>query len=271
VQVNKIFKISNLLTTPVISDISAGCTGILWSTVSSLATNQAGTMVWACFDGLWQVSSKVCRYENGTWTNYGDGLPNIPANSIEYLNNSDDVLFLGMDDGVYYRNKFMTEWKEFRCGLPFTMVTSLRINYATKKLRAGTYGRGIWETSISQKTNSLTCSNAVTATAAIGGQPFPVNISNGATVPVLAPQTSVTLNLTNYCNGAINCGASQVSWKIFWEGALVQTGNGPSISFNGIFKTGMWWWTARHTYRVEVSTACGTTSCPPLIYYFRGQ
>ena len=42
----------------------------------------------------------------------------------------------------------MNEWEEYGTGLPTVVVNDLEIQYSAKKLRAGTYGRGLWETDI---------------------------------------------------------------------------------------------------------------------------
>jgi len=79
-----------------------------------------------------------------TWNNISGTLPNIPANCIVYENGSNDGLYLGMDVGVYYRNNSMTDWILFSSELPNVIVSELDINYATGKIYAGTFGRGIW-------------------------------------------------------------------------------------------------------------------------------
>ncbi|HUR30494.1 MAG TPA: hypothetical protein VMZ69_03625, partial [Saprospiraceae bacterium] len=38
-----------------------------------------------------------------------------------------------------------TEWMPFMDGLPNVIVNSLDIQYQVSKIRAGTYGRGLWE------------------------------------------------------------------------------------------------------------------------------
>lgn len=92
---------------------------------------------------------RVWRYSGGTWAPIGNGLPNLSANSIEYFQqSSNELLFIGNDDGVYYKSHTMTSWLKFQCKLPNNIVTDLEINYSQRKLRASTYGRGIWETPI---------------------------------------------------------------------------------------------------------------------------
>ena len=93
---------------------------------------------------------KVYTSENGgnTWTNYSSGLPNVPANCIVIEKGSKSGLYLGTDLGVYYRNRDMDEWISFSNNLPLVIVNELEIFYPDAKIRAGTYGRGLWESEL---------------------------------------------------------------------------------------------------------------------------
>ena len=83
-----------------------------------------------------------------TWTNYSSGLPNVPCNHIVFQNNSYDALYLATDIGVFYRDSTMNQWMAYSNGLPNTIVSELEIQVSTGKLRAATYGRGLWETDL---------------------------------------------------------------------------------------------------------------------------
>lgn len=94
--------------------------------------------------------NKVYKTSDGgaTWTNYSAGLPNIPMNCIVYSNNTPQALYVGTDVGVYYREASMTSWIPYFTGLPNVVVSDMKIFYPTGKLRAATYGRGVWETDL---------------------------------------------------------------------------------------------------------------------------
>jgi hypothetical protein len=94
--------------------------------------------------------NKVFYSNNGgaTWTNYSTGLPNIPVNCIVYKNNSPGSVYIGTDVGVYYRELSMSSWMPYFTGLPNVIVTDMEIYYPTNKLRAATYGRGVWQTDL---------------------------------------------------------------------------------------------------------------------------
>ncbi|MBI3258395.1 MAG: hypothetical protein HYZ54_02775 [Ignavibacteriae bacterium] len=97
-----------------------------------------------------------------SWTDISDGLPNIPVNCLVYQKNSPDRLYVGTDAGVYYRDNSSGQWLQYSDGLPNAIVTAIEINYSASKLRAGTFGRGLWEADL------VNC-NAPAVTVAISG------------------------------------------------------------------------------------------------------
>jgi len=103
--------------------------------------------LWITLSG-YSSGNKIYYSSNGgqSWENFSDGLPNVPANCIVYQKNTNKALYVGTDIGVYYRDATMSEWADYSDNLPNVIVNDLAIHYATGKLRAGTYGRGLWET-----------------------------------------------------------------------------------------------------------------------------
>jgi hypothetical protein len=55
-------------------------------------------------------------------------------------------LYVGTDLGVYYKEDYLSDWIPANNGLPNVIVDELEIQYGSGKLRAATFGRGIWET-----------------------------------------------------------------------------------------------------------------------------
>jgi PKD repeat protein len=106
--------------------------------------------VWVTFSG-YSAANKVWYSADAgvTWTNYTTGLPNLPANCIVYQNNStNDALYVGTDVGVYYRDNTAGSWAAYNTGLPNVIVKELEIQYSSSKLRAATFGRGIWQSDL---------------------------------------------------------------------------------------------------------------------------
>ncbi len=80
-----------------------------------------------------------------SWQNISGSLPNIPANCVTHMNDNSGGLYVGTDVGIYYRDKNMNNWVSFNAGLPNVIVNELEINYINRRIRAGTYGRGLYE------------------------------------------------------------------------------------------------------------------------------
>jgi len=84
-----------------------------------------------------------------TWINIsGSQLPNLPVNCIVFQSYTKDDLYIGTDIGVYHKDSTMNEWQLFNTGLPFVSVRELEIQYSAGKLRAATFGRGVWESDL---------------------------------------------------------------------------------------------------------------------------
>jgi hypothetical protein len=102
--------------------------------------------VWISFSGTGSGQKVFESFDGGlTWVNKSQGLPNVPANSIVAQPDSPNGLYLGTDLGVFYRDDYMPQWEPHGIGLPNVVASELEINMTAGKLRAATYGRGIWE------------------------------------------------------------------------------------------------------------------------------
>ncbi len=124
--------------------------------------------VWITLSG-YTNNQKIYSSDDGgtTWTNYSDGLPNIPANCVVYNNGSNDALYVGTDAGVYYRDASFAAWQPYKDGMPNVVVTELEIQYASNSLIAATYGRGQWKAplfSLPSDDGSIVSVNAPTGT-----------------------------------------------------------------------------------------------------------
>ena len=82
------------------------------------------------------------------WSNHSYNLPNIPANCVAFYDDPAASLYVGMDVGVYYIDNNLAEYETFWEGMPNVIVNELEINYQINKIRAGTYGRGLWESDV---------------------------------------------------------------------------------------------------------------------------
>lgn len=136
--------------------------GTTWSTVTNGVPVASANPENICIDpsdpnNAWVVLSgysagnKVYVTTNGgaSWTNISANLPNIPANCIVYEPGSNDMVYVGMDVGVYYRNATQSSWTLYNAGLPNVPVFDLEITAINNGLlHAATYGRGVWSVSL---------------------------------------------------------------------------------------------------------------------------
>ncbi len=107
-------------------------------------------MVWICLSG-YSLNNKVWFTADAgvTWTNISYGLPNIPANAIKAVSNTgNNLVFVGMDAGVYYRHDYSNGWQPYFSALPLAPISDFELFESTMTLRAATYGRGVWEVAI---------------------------------------------------------------------------------------------------------------------------
>lgn len=107
--------------------------------------------LWLTFSS-YSSTVKVYKSTDGgtTWTNIsGTGLPAVPANCIvNQLNEASEALYVGTDIGVYYKDNTLSSWVAYNTNLPRVVVSELEIHNSSSKLRAATYGRGIWQTNL---------------------------------------------------------------------------------------------------------------------------
>jgi photosystem II stability/assembly factor-like uncharacterized protein len=153
----------------------AASTGLPDAAISSIAVDPAQPLhVFVCLSGYMQ-GQKVYKSTDGggTWTNISGNLPNVPTNTIVYQEGSNDGLYVGTDLGVFYTDNTLSNWQPFGQGLPRLAVTELEINANAGKLRAATYGRGLWESDLFQAVNEPpTAAFTFTATGNCVGDPI---------------------------------------------------------------------------------------------------
>lgn len=101
--------------------------------------------LWVTLSGFTE-GQKVYYTENSgeDWINISGGLPNIPINCILYDANTDDDIYIGTDQGIYFKNSNLADWESFNQNLPNVIVTELEIHEDDQLIFASTFGRGIW-------------------------------------------------------------------------------------------------------------------------------
>ena len=91
--------------------------------------------------------ASVYRSTDGgvTFSNWSTGLPNLPANIVVTQLGSPGEVYVGTDNGVYYRAAGAASWVRYSTNMPPVPVRDLQIHYPTSKMRAATFGRSVWE------------------------------------------------------------------------------------------------------------------------------
>jgi photosystem II stability/assembly factor-like uncharacterized protein len=101
-------------------------------------------------------TSHVYLSHNGgtSWSNLGNGLTDVPHNTLMFDPNNRRTLYVGNDLGVFYANNVPTgvlgsstplTWMAYNEGLNDGVMVSDLLVTSTNKLRMATYGRGLWE------------------------------------------------------------------------------------------------------------------------------
>jgi len=129
--------------------------GATWKTIlnsdlaiSDIAVSNLDPNVVYITKSGYQRGNKVWKYDGEKWRNLSGNLPNVPANTIIYQKNSPDRIYIGTDIGVFYSDYGSNIWELYGSGLPNLVVNDLNIIHSTNTLRAGTWGRGVWGTSL---------------------------------------------------------------------------------------------------------------------------
>ena len=190
-----------------------GTSHITGITVSNIDANH----IWVSRSS-YAPNHKVFESTDGgqTWLNRTGNLPNLPVNCIVYQNNSLDAVYIGTDVGVYYRDATLNDWTPYMLGLPNVIVKDLEIYYAGNKIRAGTYGRGIWEASL--YSNFFSIPNA-----------------NFTALPFSTCATGDTVTLTDASQGT----PSNWKWSFYpntvtFVNGTADTSQNPQVVFNAL-------------------------------------
>ena len=130
-------------------------------------------------------SFSVYKTEDGgtTWTNITGNLPSSSKYCAIWEDNDKDGLYVGGLGFVMYQEQGINNWTNFMSGLPNVRVYELEINYVSKKIFAGTYGRGLWESDLYDAGGPVLNPPVASFTADINGScgPFTVTFKDETT------------------------------------------------------------------------------------------
>ncbi len=110
-------------------------------------TDFSGNTIYVTYGG-YSISNKLYKTtdKGATWINESDGLPNVSTECVMIDDEGGSGgVYVGNEIGVYYKGDTMNSFVPYMNGLPNVIVTEMDIHYASKKITAVTYGRGVWE------------------------------------------------------------------------------------------------------------------------------
>lgn len=163
------------------------------------------------FSGFGDNVGHVFRsYDRGTnWSDISANLPNIGANDIVVDPDIVGRLYVATDIGVFYTSNGGASWATLVSGLPRVEVESLRLQRATRTLRAATYGRSVWDLSVPvpPATVSVAPSSLAFSNTLVGTRSSSHTVTLKNTGAVTAKITGVLIS-GDFLIMANNCGTS---------------------------------------------------------------
>lgn len=87
-----------------------------------------------------------------SWTSIGNGLPDIPFNAIALHPDDANIIYVGSDIGMFITVDGGVTWASYSNGLPRAAVVDLEVHRSSRKLRAATHGRSMWEIDLERPT-----------------------------------------------------------------------------------------------------------------------
>ncbi len=160
-----------------------------------------------------------------TWINLTDNFPNIVTKKILKYEGTDSI-FVATELGVYYARlgagntliNVGNAWSKYSTGLPNVRVEDMEISYATKKLFAGSFGRGVWVVDLAPSVDNY-------YSKATGGlhqlATWGTNIDGTGTSPTNFTTTGITYNIRNNATPTI-----AANWTVSGTGSKVIVGDG---------------------------------------------
>lgn len=130
------------------TDITAGLPDSLYYT--GIEINETNPNIAYISMAGFSAGRKVYRTTTGgmSWTNISYNLPNLPVNCIKQIPGTNNLV-VATDVGVYVLMGGTTTWANNSLGLPNVIVSDIEFNPTLNKAYVSTFGRGIWETSLS--------------------------------------------------------------------------------------------------------------------------
>jgi PKD repeat protein len=128
--------------------------------------------VYITFGGYSEGRKVFMSLDGGqSWNNITRNLPPIPVRCITPDEGDKGGLYIGTQFGVFYTDSTYFDWVPYNTGLPPSQVNEIELQYNLNKIRAATYGRGVWEADLFEPIAIMPVSAfSVTSTTACEGE-----------------------------------------------------------------------------------------------------
>jgi len=109
---------------------------------------------------MWAVvNNKLYNTTSGgaSWTEASKTISNSGyiTDIAQFQKSAYHTIFAATKKGVFYTNDTMSNWELYNLNLPNVEVSDIKIQELSNKLYVSTYGRGIWQTDITDEINSV--------------------------------------------------------------------------------------------------------------------
>lgn len=235
--------------------------GATWDNLTIATTNRVNDIAIHPTDPLkiWAVTSgsgaRIYYSDNGgtTWSEVNRGsLPSYLSILCVLIDKSSLDLYIGTSVGVFVRGANDTDWTYFNDNLPKVEVHELEILYVNgNKLRAATYGRGLWESPVYTPCTPPTAMATTVGNAALSATTTSVTLSANA---------GSGLTYQWFKNDVPVSGAVNQNYSATETGSYtVLVSNGTCAQFSNVVTVST---LATLTLNNVPSVVCGNTSLP---------
>ena len=132
-------------------NISTGLPSDLWVS-RVVASAHKKERVYVSLNGYRSDDFKTYVYLSdnygATWKNIGTSIPIAPVNVIKEDTESEDILYVGTDNGLYISLDRGTTWEACSKGLPNVAIHDLVLQPEAKDLVVGTHGRSLYKANV---------------------------------------------------------------------------------------------------------------------------
>jgi hypothetical protein len=123
--------------------------GAIWVSRIAISDSDPGR-IWVTLSGYRAGSDTPYVLTSGdfgaTWTDLSGNLPRAPVNDV--IPTAGGTLYVATDQGVFVSPDGTAVWSRSGADLPMVPVDDIEYDASSSRLVAGTFGRGIYQTTL---------------------------------------------------------------------------------------------------------------------------